>query len=106
MYLEKGARDISSILNMYMPYHEMDISHFSDKMRAIYREQNPDTRLKVARKKIGMSQRELAEATGIPIKTIQQYEQRQKSINNAKVDYLILLSRELGCDIELLVEKV
>lgn len=99
-------RDIESVTKMYSTFHEMDITQFSDRMKDIYREKFPQTRLKIARQRCGMSQRELSEATGIPLKTIQQYEQRQKSINNAKVDYLIVLSRELGCDIELLVEKI
>ena len=48
----------------------------------------------------------LSEQTGIPLKTIQQYEQRQKNINHARVDYLIAISRELSCEVEALVEKI
>ena len=51
-----------------------------------------------------MSQSELAGLTGIPIRTLQAYEQCQKNINNASVDYVIRLSKALNCDIEMLLE--
>lgn len=101
-----GIVDISSVYQMYRKYHEMDITQFVDKLDDIYREKNPDTRLKIMRTRLGLSQRELAERACIPIKTIQQYEQRQKNINHANVDYLISLSKALYCDIDLLIEKV
>lgn len=51
-----------------------------------------------------MTQNELATATGILVKTIQQYEQRQKNINKAQVENIIKLSRVLGCAVEELME--
>ena len=91
---------------LYSPYHEMDIKHFIEKMNDLYREAKPDTNLKRKRKQVGLSQSELAELSGIPVRTIQQYEQRQKHINKAHVEYLFKLSNALGCDIECLMEKV
>lgn len=44
--------------------------------------------------------------SGVPIRTIQQYEQRQKNINKAQVEYLLKLSTTLCCDVESLIEKV
>lgn len=99
----KGVDDIAS---MYDVYHEMDISHFVERINEIYRIKNPESRFKKMRQNAGLSQSAVSELTGIPLKTIQQYEQRRKNINNASVDYLISLSRVLKCDIELLVEKV
>ena len=91
---------------LYSPYHEMDIKHFIEKMNDLYREAKPDTNLKRKRKQVGLSQSELAELSGIPVRTIQQYEQRQKNINKAQVEYLFKLSSALECDIECLMEKV
>ncbi|MEE1314560.1 MAG: helix-turn-helix transcriptional regulator [Faecalimonas sp.] len=91
---------------LYSPYHEMDIRHFVDKMNALYLEAKPDTNLKVRRKEAGYSQKELAELSGVPVRTIQQYEQRQKNINKAQVEYLVRLSKTLCCEIEGLIEKV
>jgi transcriptional regulator with XRE-family HTH domain len=84
----------------------MDIRHFVDKVSEMYKSAKPDTNLKLLRLKAGLSQRELAERSGIPVRTIQQYEQRQKNINKAGVEYLVVLSQVLFCDVESLLEKV
>lgn len=91
---------------LYSPYHEMDIKHFIEKMNDLYREAKPDTNLKTKRKQVGLSQSELAKLSGIPVRTIQQYEQRQKNINKAQVEYLFKLSNALECSVECLMEKV
>ena len=57
-----------------------------------------DTPLKKMRIKNGLSQSGLAKASGVPLRTIQQYEQRQKDLSKARSEYLIALSRALGCD--------
>lgn len=90
---------------LYTPYHEMDIRQFADKMDALYREAKPDTNLKIRRQRAGYSQRELAELSGVPLRTIQQYEQRQKNINKAQVEYLVNLKRVLYCEVEELLER-
>ena len=96
---------IKSIQDLYSPYHEMDIQHLSDKLNEMYRNAKPDTNLKIRRTSVGITQSQLADQTGIPVRTIQQYEQRQKDINKAKAMYLVLLARELYCDVEDLIEK-
>ena len=63
------------------------------------------TYLKKFRQNAGLSQRELAIQTDIPIKTIQQYEQRQKNINKAQAEYVIRLSKALACRPEDLLEN-
>lgn len=97
---------IKRILSLYSPYHEMDIRQFCDKMTELYRTAKPETNLKFLRQKAGFSQRELAEMSGVPLRTIQQYEQRQKSINKAQAEYLLMLSKALCCKVEVLLEKV
>lgn len=61
------------------------------------------TALKRLRSYALLSQSQLAKQTGIPIKTIQQYEQGQKDIRHARVDSVIALSRALSCRVEDLV---
>ncbi len=97
---------IKDIVALYSPYHEMDIRQFVDKMNELYRKAKPETNLKLRRKRAGLSQRELAEQTGISVRTIQQYEQRQKSINKAQGEYLALLAKALCCNVEDLIEKI
>ena len=100
-----GNIPIEEIRNMYDKYHEMDIRHFAERMDELCREVRRESRLKAYRNLIGMSQKELANKTEIPIRTIQQYEQRQKNINKAQVEYVIRLSKVLHCAPEDLLEK-
>lgn len=98
---------ISEILTLYTPYHEMDISQFCDKMLELYnnRRQN-NMNLKTIRMNAGLSQSELAELSGIPVRTIQQYEQNQKNINAAKVETVVKLAKTLNTSVERLIEIV
>ena len=100
------AVPMKRIVQMYSPYHEMDIRQFCDKMNERYRTAQPETNLKALRQRSGLSQRELSEQSSVPLRTIQQYEQRQKSINKAQAEYLFMLARSLCCEIEDLLEKV
>lgn len=97
---------IAEICVMYSPYHEMNIQQFVDRMNAYYHAMQPETNLKRMRQRAGFSQSELAELSGVPVRTIQQYEQRQKNINKAQVEYLMMLAQALCCRVEELVEKV
>ncbi len=96
---------IEEIRSLYYPYHEMDIRQFVDKMDELRFAFRREARLKKYRTLIGLSQKELAEKADIPIRTIQQYEQCQKNINKAQMEYLIRLSKVLHCCPEDLMEK-
>lgn len=64
-----------------------------------------DTRLKTLRLRSGYSQSGLAAASGIPVRTIQQYEQRQKDISKAAFESIIKLAAAIGCEPSELIEK-
>lgn len=91
---------INEICEMYNPYHEMDISQFCDHMTELYNSRKPASNLKLKRIAAGMSQSELAEITGVPVRTIQQYEQKQKNINAANSETVIRLAKALNCSSE------
>ena len=95
---------VTEILAMYDPYHEMDIRQFVDHMTDLTMSQEMLTNLKRFRMYARLSQNQLARETGIPVRTIQQYEQRQKNINKAGVDYVVVLAKVLGCDVRDLME--
>lgn len=97
---------IKEIRAMYSPYHEMDIRQFVDEMNRRYKARKPDTNLKLLRQKAGLSQSKLTELSGVPVRTIQQYEQRQKNINKAQAEYLIRLAQTLRCEAADLIERV
>ena len=82
------------------------IDAFADKMNELYRAAKPETNLKSLRTLAEMSQSELAGQAEIPVRTIQQYEQRQKDINKAQGETLLRLARVLHCSIDDLMEKV
>lgn len=48
----------------------------------------------------------LADLSEVPIRTIQQYEQQQKNINNAQARYLVMLAQTLCCDASDLLDLV
>ncbi len=97
---------IRDVCALYSPYHEMDIRHFAGKMKELCLRQRTKTRLKQFRHLVGLSQRELAEKSGISLRTIQQLEQRKKNINKAQIDTLLPLSMALYCDVRDLLEPL
>lgn len=54
--------------------------------------------LKLARIRAGISQKELALISGVPVKTIGNLEQGQRNINRCRVDIVYQLASSLGCD--------
>lgn len=98
------AVPLSRIIEMYPVYHEMDICHFSDHMDELMKEAYPATRLKDHRMNSGMTQSELAAQSGVALRQIQLFEQRQRDINNAAAITLFKLSKALYCRMEDLIE--
>lgn len=54
--------------------------------------------LKLARIRDGISQKELATLSGVPVKTIGNLEQGRRNINRCRVDIVYRLASSLGCD--------
>ena len=98
------AVPITEIQVLYTPYHEMDIRQYVDKMNEMLALTRTESNLKQWRKRAGLSQSQLARNTEIPLRTIQQYEQRQKNINKAQADYIVRLASVLSCQEKDLLE--
>ena len=88
---------IDDIRSLYTPYHEMDVRQFCDRLDELCSQAHPQTNLQARRLVAGLSQRQLSRTSGVPVRTLQQYEQRQKNINHARADYVDALARALGC---------
>ena len=99
-----SAVPLSQIINMYPAFHEMDVSQFADRMDALLKKAYPSTRLKLRRKNCGMSQTQLASDSGVALRQIQLFEQRQRDINKSAAVTLLRLSKSLHCRIEDLME--
>lgn len=91
--------------NLYYTLHEADISKFCDIADKRVREVFSETTLKRMRKNYGCSQAELSALSGVSLRSIQMYEQRNKDINKASVETVFRLAKALGCDVETLIEK-
>lgn len=63
------------------------------------------TNLKTIRQSCGLSQTQLAEAAGLSLRTLQEYEQGRKNINGAAVTTVMRLAEALSCQIADLIES-
>ena len=94
-----------ALSRMYDTLHEADITKFVDIAEEKIREHFKDTNLKRIRSSYGYTQAELAKRSGVTLRSIQMYEQRNKDINKASADTLYRISKVLGCSMESLLEK-
>ena len=95
---------MEDLLKMYPVFHEMDISHFIDAINEKWDHYYRETNLKRFRTLAGLSQSELAELSGVSLRQIQLFEQRQRNINHTKAIDVLRLARGLGCRSEELLE--
>lgn len=61
------------------------------------------TNLQARRKSKGLSQSQLAKASGVAVRNIQAYEQNENDIRKAQVGTIQALAKALDCDIEDLI---
>ena len=97
--------DADALLRAYNPYHEMDISQFVDFVEKKMVDDRSVPYIKQRRLELGLSQSQLASKSEVPLRTIQQYEQRQKNINHARATYLVSLAKALSCREDELLER-
>ena len=97
---------LTDIIDMYHPYHEMDVMHFINALNAKIRNKNFESKLKTIRKACKLSQTELSKKSGVSLRSIQMYEQRQNDIDKAQVNILYKLSCALHCEISDLLENI
>ncbi len=99
------ACSFSELVQMYDPLHEADISKTVEILQRRMQDFYAQTRLQHRRKLRGLSQSELARISGVGLRSIQMYEQREKDINKANAISLYKLSLVLCCSMEDLLEK-
>ena len=109
-YTDSSFKDINrnvpieSICGMYNTLHEADISVFVDIMDEKCRRTREESTLKRLRTYAGLSQRLLAEKSGVPLRQIQLFEQGQRDISKTQGRTLYQLSEALGCSMESLID--
>jgi len=94
----------SDILSMYYTLHETDITKFYETADEIYVLARPQSNLKRIRETAGLSQSKLAAESGVTLRSIQMFEQRNKDINKAQALTVVKIAKALGCEAEDLME--
>ena len=93
---------LSSLLDMYEVYHQMDISRSVEYLDT--HTQMMYSRLRTYRTLIGLSQSALSKSSGVALRQIQLFEQGERDINKTSAHTLFQLSKTLGCDMQDLLE--
>ena len=101
----KGGLTLSRVFSMYI-LHEADESKFVEAANEILARNRENRKSKLAeiRKMRGFTQQQLSEASGVTLRMIQLYEQRQNDIGKAQVSVVLNLAKALGCEVEDLIE--
>ena len=96
---------ISKIMSMYI-LHEADESKFVEEAEKIINinKANEKAKLHKIRKARGFTQKELSDASGVSLRMIQLYEQKQNDISKAQVNVVVSLAKALGCEVEDLID--
>ena len=88
------------INKMYYPLHEAPEQKFIEIANKIIFEKAKSSRLQELRKMAGLTQKKLADLSGVNLRTLQQYENQSKDINKASANTLLSLCKVLACDVE------
>lgn len=94
---------VKDAIIMYEPYHEMDVMQFVDVVDKRIKERRNESALRRLRIYARLTQKQLAERSGVSQRMIEQYEQGRKDIGHASADTVYALSRALGCGMEMII---
>ncbi len=96
---------LSTVLGMYI-LHEADNSKFVESANAIIQrnKESRKSKLHTIRKARGFTQQQLSDASGVALRMVQLYEQKQNDLSKAQVNVVISLAKALGCEIEDLID--
>ena len=101
----KDGLTLSTVFSMYI-LHEADKSKFVEAANEIIARNKAKRKSKLSeiRKARGFTQQQLSEASGVTLRMIQLYEQKQNDISKAQVTVVINLAKALGCEVEDLID--
>lgn len=95
----------STVFGMYI-LHEADNSKFVESADAIIRRSKEarKSKLHTIRKARDFTQQQLSDASGVALRMVQLYEQKQNDLSKAQVNVVISLAKALGCEVEDLID--
>ena len=85
------------LIGLYGTLHEADIQKSYEVLDAHFAKD--ESKLKTARKRCGLTQEALANASGVSLNTIRAYERKSKDLNKARFDIVVRLAKTLKCDV-------
>ncbi len=96
---------LSTVFGMYI-LHEADNSKFVESADVIIsrNKEKRKSKLHTIRKARGFTQQQLADASGVALRMVQLYEQKQNDLRKAQVGVVISLAKALGCEVEDLID--
>ena len=101
-YIFSGIKE-EDLLRLYPALHTSSEEKGIEVIDQVLMEKNRLSRLQTYRKLLGMTQQQLAERSGVNLRTLQQYEVGRKELHKAAADNLFALAAALGCRPEALV---
>lgn len=90
------------LMSLYGTLHEADIRKSYDVLDAHFAKST--SKLKTARKYCGLTQEDLAKASGVSLNTIRAYERKSKDLNKAQADIVQKLAKALKCEMSELLD--
>ena len=105
-FKEIALNDLSpSAISKFYDLNKKDTMSFIMQMNAIFEKSyySKETPLAKYRKLCNLTQKKLSELSGVSLRMIQLYEQRQNDLSKASVDVVINLANVLGCDVKELI---
>ncbi len=105
-YQWRSGRTFSEILTfigredlqrMYTAYHTVSEEKTADELEALLQRRDTISRLQLYRKRLAMTQQELAVRSGVNLRTLQEYEAGRKNLRQAAAEKVLSLSAALWC---------
>ncbi|MBR5355681.1 MAG: helix-turn-helix transcriptional regulator [Lachnospiraceae bacterium] len=93
----------TDLIRMYPSLHTVSEEHAIEVIDDLYRKKSQFNRLQEYRKRMGMTQSQLASASGVNLRTLQQYEIGSKDLSKAAAESVVSLSEVLHCKPEDLI---
>lgn len=103
--MAENGLTLSRVMSMYI-LHEADVTKFTEEADGIIsrNKAKSKTNLYKIRSARGLTQKQLSDASGVSLRMIQLYEQKQNDISKAQAGMVIALAKALGCEARELIE--
>lgn len=91
------------LFRLYPALHTASEEKGVEVVDRLMKERSQVSRLQEYRKRLGLSQQQLAESSGVNLRTLQEYEVGRKDIRKAAADTVFALAGTLGCKPEMIL---